>query len=75
MPWPPPKFVVYDIPNERILEFNEETDELTDEDLRENKILMTWEKAKVIRKAKNLPMPCPPVKVVVLSTHNTSSKY
>ena len=64
MPWENPKFVVYDIPNENILFFDEENDELTDEDLRNNKILMTWEKAKVIRKAKGLPMPCPPVEVV-----------
>ena len=60
MPWPNPKFVVYDFDNELILFFNETKDELTDEDLRNNKILLTWEKAKVIRHAKGLPMPSPP---------------
>ena len=75
MPWPPPKYVVYDIPNERLLEFDEEKDELTDEDLRNNKILMGWYQAEAIRRAKGLPMPCPPVEVVVLETHNTSSRY
>ena len=62
------KYVVYDIPNEMIYFFDEENDELTDEDLRNNKILMGWHQAETIRKAKNLPMPCPPVKVVVRET-------
>ena len=55
----------HDVPNENIIEFDIEKDELTDDDLRANKILMRWAQASAIRKAKALPMPCPLVDVVV----------
>jgi len=39
MPWAYPTYVVYDFNNENILMFDEEKDELSDEDLANNKIL------------------------------------
>ena len=64
MPWAPPEFVLYDIPNENIMFFGEYTT-VTDEMCRDNIIAMPWAQAKRIRRAKGLPMPCPPVRVIV----------
>lgn len=54
---------IYDIPNENVMYCDPET-ELSDEELSENKIKMPVAQATQIRRAKNLPMPCPPVEVV-----------
>ena len=58
------RWVLYDIPNENVMYMDDET-EVSDEMLRNNIICMPYHQAERIRKAKNLPMPCPPVDVVV----------
>ena len=58
-PW-----VLYDIPNEHIL-FCELGYIPTEEDSKKNIIKMPYGQAEYIRRAKNLPMPCPRVEVVV----------
>ena len=57
------QFVVYDIPNENVSFVDKTSELLTEQELRENKILMPAWQAAAIRKAKGLPMPCPPVEV------------
>ena len=58
-------WVFYDIPNETILFLDDIHQQPTDEELARNIIKMPIEQAALIRRAKNLPMPSPPVKVVV----------
>lgn len=70
MHWLTPPWVVYDIPNETIYFMDNDTI-LTDEDLRNNKIKMPYPQAERIRKAKNLPMPRPAVKVVLSDEEHT----
>ena len=55
---------MYDIPNENIYFIDLEY-QPTDEDCQKNIIMMPRAQAERIRKAKGLPMPCPPVDVVV----------
>ena len=57
-------WVLYDIPNENIL-FCELDYIPTDEDSKKNIIKMPYGQAEYIRHAKDLPMPCPRVEVVV----------
>lgn len=57
------RWVIYDINNEMII-FCDTYDFPTEDELRRNFIKMPWEQAELIRHAKGLPMPCPPVKVV-----------
>lgn len=64
MPWKPPTWVLYDLNNEHIM-FCDLEEEVTDEMCRNNIIKMPWGQAERIRRAKNLPMPCPPVQVKV----------
>ena len=59
------RWVMYDIPNERIM-FCTIDDVPTKEELRANIIKMPYAQAEQIRRAKNLPMPSPPVDVEVL---------
>ena len=60
------QWVLYDIPNESI-SFCEQYYYPTDEDSRRNIIKMPAGQATYIRRAKGLPMPCPPVDVEVVS--------
>lgn len=57
-------WVLYDIPNENIL-FCELDYTPTNEDSINNIIKMPYGQAQYIRRAKNLPMPCPRVDVVI----------
>lgn len=59
------RWVFYDIPNETIM-FCEIDDVPTQEELRANIIKMPYAQAEMIRRAKNLPMPMPPVDVEVV---------
>ena len=56
-------WVIYDIPNEIVM-YCDLDEEVTDEMCRANLIKMSYAQAERIRRAKNLPMPCPPVKVI-----------
>ena len=60
----PEMWVIYDIPNENVM-YCDLDEEVTDEMCQANLIKMPYHQAERIRHAKNLPMPCPPVKVVV----------
>ena len=55
-------WVLYDIPNEHIM-FCELDYMPTAEQCRANVIKMPYEQAELIRRAKHLPMPMPPVPV------------
>ena len=61
MLWKPLDWVLYDIPNEQVM-FCDIDEAVTDEMCQKNIIKMPWGQAERIRRAKNLPMPCPPVK-------------
>ena len=56
----------YDIPNENIIFLEEDTQMPTEEELSRSVIKMPLEQAALIRRAKGLPMPCPPVDVQVI---------
>ena len=64
MPWPTPRWCLYDIPNEHVV-YCKDGHIPTIEELKNNVIKMPTVQAKMIRSAKNLPMPSPPVKVKV----------
>ena len=55
----------YDIPNENVIFLEDDYQQPTDEELARNVIKMPLEQAKLIRHAKGLPMPSPPVNVIV----------
>lgn len=59
------KWVFYDIPNELIMYLNNPMEQPTIEELARNVIKMPVEQAFIIRQAKNLPMPVPPVDTII----------
>ena len=60
------RWVFYDIPNENVILLEDPYQQPTEEEMKKNIIKMPYEQAKMIRHAKDLPMPffAPPVVVV-----------
>ena len=73
--WKVSSWVFYDIPNEIVMYLDDIQQQPTEEESARNIIKMPIEQAQMIRRAKNLPMPSPPVKVVVMEDANIRQTF